>query len=157
MTLTLDLIRHGEAVSAARGGDSQRSLTTGGRLAVKALALALAAQSWRPARLFASPYRRAQETATLLARHATRGVAVETLDALIPDGDPGEVVRELRVVDATQGHVVLVGHMPLLGRVCGALADDPRAFAPAELCRLEFPAEPVPGAGAITFTLHPKR
>ncbi len=151
----LDLIRHGEAEPTAPGGDAQRALTAHGRADVRTLAEMLAAGAWRPDLLFASPYVRAQQTAAILARHGAPDLEVETLPGLGPDGEPGEVILELLARRPALGHVVLVGHMPMLGLMTGDFADEPRAFATAQLCRMEFAAEPAPGEGTVTLTLRP--
>ncbi len=156
MALTLDLIRHGEAGDAGSGQDSKRALTHHGSTAVRTLAETLFAQGWKPDRLFASPFVRAQQTAKLLIRHGAPGLTLETLDCLRPDGDPSDVMLQLLSHGAARGHVVLVSHNPLVGLLTSELADEPRAFSTAQLCRVEFADEPEPGAGSLTVTLHPK-
>jgi phosphohistidine phosphatase len=156
MALTLDLIRHGEAGQAASGGDEKRALTHRGSTEVRTLAETLFARGWKPERLFASPFARAQQTAKLLVRHGAPGLAIETLMALTPGSEPDDVLAELRAHGVTAGHVVLVSHNPLVGRLTSVLAEEPRAFSTGQLCRVEFAGALALGAGSLTLTLHPK-
>ena len=65
----LFILRHGRAESpAAQGSDFERCLTESGRSDVARVASRLAARGIRPRRLVASPARRAQETAQIVAQ-----------------------------------------------------------------------------------------
>lgn len=154
--LTLDLVRHGEAEPAAAGGDASRRLTRHGVAAIRSLGREIAARPARPHRIFASPLVRAWETAGLLAEAlAGDGGApvVETLAELVPEGEPEEVVAALAALGAGTGHVVLVAHMPLLGRLFAHLTGAPEPFAAGALKRIEFTGDPDPGAGRCVLTL----
>ena len=73
MKLVLDLLRHGEALPAGSGGDRNRDLSPAGTRGVAGVGALLAAESWRPDRVFSSPYRRAEASARL---------ALEAVDAV---------------------------------------------------------------------------
>lgn len=139
MSLTLDIVRHGEAVERHADGDAARPLTSRGAAAVRRLALRLRRESWQPDRLFASPYARAQQTAQLLAE--TCGLAVVTLLALEPESPPQRVIEALMLEGVTTGHVVLVTHLPLVERLHNLLASGEAAqWMPGALVRIELPA-----------------
>ena len=106
--------------------------------------------------MFASPLRRAQDTARLLLARVAPGLTFETLPELDPDGDPGAVVPALRARDALRGDLLMVGHQPLLGMLAGHLIHDtePR-FTPGTLVAIVFDGEPRAGAGRIVETRRP--
>jgi phosphohistidine phosphatase len=148
--LIIDLIRHGEAGPSGPHGDAARTLTPGGREAIARLGRERLAVD-RPDHLFASPLTRAQESARLLLDGVDPPVPIETLDALTPDHDPVEVVSALAPLDLT-GHVVLVGHQPLLGSLVAYLAGGrDREMATASLVRIEFSERLARGRGRILF------
>jgi phosphohistidine phosphatase len=151
----LDLVRHGEALATSDQGDAGRTLSERGRAVVSALAERFVRERWRPDSVWASPLLRAQQTAAILAGRACPGVAVETLGVLTPDHGPDDVIEELRARGA-RGHVVLVGHQPLMGdlvaRLC-AKADG--SFAAGGLIRIEFPGPLARGAGTLTLQIRP--
>ncbi len=151
MELTIDLIRHGEALAAGKDGDAARPLSPRGVDHVIALARALAAEGWAPDHVFASALTRAQQTAALLVQHAAKGRRVTTLAALQPDGLAREVLAELEARKATAGHVVLVGHLPLLALLASSLGRDEPPFAPAQLWRITLP-NGLGQAGRLAFT-----
>jgi phosphohistidine phosphatase len=61
---------------------------------------------------------RARETAEILAAHIMPARGVRETTGLRPDDDPWIVAAEC---EAPDGPLMLVGHLPLLGRVAAAL------------------------------------
>lgn len=111
-------------------------------------------RNWRPERLFASPLRRAQETAAIVAR-AMPGIEIETLEELDPDGHPSGVVAAL-VQLRPQGFALLVGHQPLLGDLTSHLTGAPvTGLAPGALVSLEITGPLGRGSGRVIELLHP--
>ncbi len=155
MAMTLDLLRHGSAVGSAPGGDRQRRLTPEGMRGLEALAEHLLGLGWRPDRAFSSPVRRAQDSAAIVMRGATEPRAVEVLEALEPDAEPSEVLDALAALGVTSGHVLLVGHQPLLGRLVGHLTGAEKALSTGMLIRVSCPNGPDQGTGRIELTLAP--
>jgi len=153
----LDLLRHGAAHPAAEGGDGARPLSPRGMADLAALASRLAGLGWRPDRAFASPLRRAHDSAVIALREAAPGLVVESLDALRPDGDPAGVLAALLSANATTGHVLLVGHQPLLGLLAAYLdGSTPPGFTPGSLVRIEFTGPPAPRRGVVGWRLSPE-
>ena len=155
MPLRLDLLRHGEALPAGNNGDAARPLSPAGRQAVAQVAREFARRSWRPDRIYSSPLRRAQETAAILFESVAPGRDPEILDELMPDGEPAAILAALAGL-AAAGHLVLVGHQPLLGRLVGHLAGGPdRPLAPATLVWVECRELGPRGVGRVELELRP--
>ena len=114
--MRLLVVRHGEA-EPLRMSDAERRLTRAGRQQVELLAARLQA-AWAGRRLVCSPYRRAQETAEILA--ATLGGVPEIWDEITPEGSVRACAERLH--DAEED-LVLVTHMHFLSDLCGYLVD----------------------------------
>jgi len=156
MPLRLDLMRHGHALPAMDGRDEVRRLSPRGCEDLERVAQRLREMGWRPDRAFASPLVRARETGQIVLRGAAADVPLEVLDALEPDSDPGEIVTALAEVDATSGHVFLVGHQPLMGLLAGWLVGgEPPAFPTGCLQRIEVAGSLGPASGVAGFRLVP--
>lgn len=135
------LVRHGEA--EPRGSsDAARALTARGH------EQALAAGAWLraaladagTARLLASPYRRAQETAQAIG--AGLKLPVTTVDAITPDVDPRVALAAIEEAAAGASTLLVVSHMPLVAGLAawmesGSLTGG-RGFALAEVRVLEL-------------------
>ncbi|WP_458525448.1 phosphohistidine phosphatase SixA [Onishia taeanensis] len=139
---TLWIMRHGQA--APGRPDAERVLTEEGRREASAMAdwltQRLADEGLATPRVLASPYRRAQQTAMLMADRL--GVAVETLPIITPDDPVGPILDWLiDTQEQTPGPLLLVSHMPLVGVLTAQLTDGPRApglgFPTAAIARLE--------------------
>lgn len=115
--------------------DSERPLTAKGKTRMKRAAAAL--RRYAPVVVLAtSPYRRARQTARILAERAGFPEAV-ALDALMPDGSPDDILDWLRRQPADRASatsdttadrtsmaerdstVAIVGHEPDLSRLVG--------------------------------------
>ncbi|WP_304525954.1 phosphohistidine phosphatase SixA [Halomonas sp. I5-271120] len=139
---TLWIMRHGQA--APGRPDAERSLTDEGHregnFMAEWLAQRIADEGLATPRVLASPYRRAQQTATLMAERL--GVEVETLPIITPDDPVGPILDWLiDTQEQSPGPLLLVSHMPLVGVLTAQLTDGPRAlglgFPTAAIARLE--------------------
>ena len=155
MPLTLDLLRHGHALPSGQAGDSARVLSERGRHSLRLLATRLKVDGWHPDRVFSSPYRRARETATILLAALPTPPALETLDELQPESSPASILETLRDLGVEGGHVLLVAHQPLLGRLTELLSGTEQGFSPATLVRFHCPLGPRPGQCRLTATYEP--
>ena len=153
MTLTLDLLRHGLALPAGAAGDRQRVLSPAGIRGLESLLARLVREAWRPDRIFSSPYARAQQSAGIVAGAAAPPVAIETLRALAPEHEPADVLDALARLGITAGHILLVGHQPLLGLLAGHLTGVEQGLAPGMLVRIHCPQGSGQGNGQILLTL----
>ncbi len=156
MAIVLDLLRHGQALPAGAAGDRQRALSPAGVRGLASLATHLADEAWRPDRAFSSPYARAQQSAGIVARAAAPPVAVEILGALEPEREPPEVLDALTGQGVTAGHILVVGHQPLLGQLAGYLTGVEQGLSPGMLVRIHCPRGMGPGSGRILLTLAPE-
>lgn len=138
MSLHLWILRHGEAERVARS-DAERELTERGAADATRAGEWLAQQAACPQRLLASPYRRAQQTATCVQR-ALPSLAIETVDWLTPDDNPLSVAKQL---SALAGSVLLVSHQPLVGALVGVLVygsvEDALPLPTAGLAEIDVP------------------
>ena len=130
------LLRHGEAVSETV--DPARPLSKRGRRETERIARWAAAAGLRVSEIRHSGKRRAAETAEIMARELKPPGGVIVVEGLHPDDDIVPVARELERVDQP---VLLVGHLPFLGRLAAHLLTDhagqPRvAFPPSGLAAL---------------------
>lgn len=156
MPLVLDLLRHGHALPADDGGDALRRLSPRGRADLERLAERLKAMGYRPDRVLTSPLSRARESALVTLRAAAPDLAPEVMDALRPEGHPAEVVAALAAHGSTTGHVLLVGHQPLMGLLAALLTGGAApAFPAGTLLRIEFTAALEPGAGLAGLCITP--
>ncbi len=157
MPLVLDLLRHGVALPAAEGEDEARRLSPSGERVLERLATHLAGRGWRPDRAFSSPLVRARESARIALLAAAPMLGVEIMEALRPGSEPAMVLAALAEGRAGHGHVLLVGHQPLLGELAGYLTAGARpGLAPGCLVRIEFIGAPAAGCGALRWQVRPE-
>lgn len=127
------LVRHGQAVADAPGGDAARPLTDEGRAGVTAVARALAAFGFRPDALWHSPYVRAVQTAELL----TASLGPRTLSAeggLTPSSPAGPVAQA--IFRSSSRCLVVVSHMPLLPQLAAELVGAQLEFGTATVAHV---------------------
>jgi len=111
------ILRHGEAERQTQH-DPDRALTERGKHDAKAAGELLAKETSKDLMVFASPYKRAQQTA-YAALKAMPQHSINTADWLQPDADPYAVVKQL---DALSAHeILLVSHQPLVSALAGVL------------------------------------
>jgi phosphohistidine phosphatase len=114
------LVRHGDAVEHGARTDGERWLTPKGRLTTRAVAAALAAEQVVPSQIFTSPLVRAVQTSEILAAEYGFNGPFEVLPALVPHGDPEQVIVTLDGVEDGVT-VALVGHEPSVSTLAGQL------------------------------------
>lgn len=113
--MLLALVRHAVAEPRKEGApDAARALTPRGRKRLRRARTALSVQRLRFGRLLHSPWRRAEQTAHLLARFSERPPEAEPLLCRAPSP---ALLRRLAGPD-----LLLVGHQPWLGELLAWLA-----------------------------------
>jgi phosphohistidine phosphatase len=153
--LRLHVMRHGPAEDRApTGRDFDRALTAEGRVVVQRMAEALRAITPSAPRIFASPRRRAAETAALVAEAFALGDgAVELRDEL--DGEDAIPLRFANELAAEAGEALLVGHQPFVEELVRSLLYPARpallGFRTATIVSLVAPEVAAPWA---LSTLH---
>jgi phosphohistidine phosphatase len=127
------LVRHGQA--KADHEDPKRPLSERGRIEVENVARAAAARRIQVAQIFHSDKLRAKQTAEILAQFLAPHLGLREIKGLSPDDDPEIAKAELEAADEP---LILVGHLPHLGRLASLLISGDRerlavGFQPAEM------------------------
>lgn len=130
MTSVVYLVRHAEA--EAGGHDADRRLTSSGRAAFSGLLQALGPKL-APNRILSSPFRRARETASILA--LATGAPAESSDDLASGHAGGRELLEL-ARQAAAG-TALVGHNPELAEAVAIAAGKPLPVPPGTVAALD--------------------
>ena len=131
--MRLYLVQHGDAVPERL--DPERPLSAAGRRTVEAVARLLAGAGARVAHVVHSGKLRAQQTAELLATALAAGRVPEVIAGLSPN-DPVEPTA--RTIADWTSEVMLVGHLPFMGRlVAGDQGKPVVAFVPGTVVCLE--------------------
>jgi len=129
----LAIVRHGEAGPGSP--DAERRLTLLGEREAKGAGAWLASRSeLAGARVWASPYRRAHQTAKAivdaLASEARSGAGsaeleaaeIETVEGVTPEDNVAELIERLARLDVSRP-LIIVSHMPLVGLLTGRLVE----------------------------------
>jgi len=157
------LMRHGAAVAPGThrsGPDSDRPLTQKGIEKTRAAALGLKALGLEPTALVSSPYRRALQTAEIVAQ--AFGIPAEKIrrtEALTPASKPSALIQELAHYRARE--VLCFGHAPnmdlVIAYVLGTRAPV-TALKKSGVACLELPAATgvLAGRGTLVWMLPPK-
>jgi len=153
-------VRHGIAVAREEweGKDVDRPLTEKGKRRVREVAAGLRRLDVRPTVIYASPARRAVETAQLLYRLRASSTLMQLRDELLPEAPPTQVVSLMQNIPP-ESCVVCIGHEPQLGMAASVLLSG-RASASFPLkkagaCLIELPIPAKPGRGVLRWWLTP--
>lgn len=114
--MELYLLRHAIAVEREEfaGEDSGRPLTPEGEKKMRRIAQGMLALKLAFDVILSSPYRRAQETANIVASRFNMRRHLQLTETLTPRGDRRALVQEIAALDRRAESVVLVGHEPYL-------------------------------------------
>lgn len=110
------LVRHGEAKSKAQ--DAERGLAPAGEQNVQKIANWAARVGIRVDEIRHSGKARAEQTAQIIAAALQPGVEPQAIPGLGPNDDVVPVAKSL---DSEERTVMLVGHLPFLGRLVSQL------------------------------------
>jgi phosphohistidine phosphatase len=117
--MNLYLLRH--AIAVARGTadfeEKDRPLTKEGKRKMKAIAEGMRSLELQFGRILSSPYRRAMETAQIVA--AAFRMEIEICKALTPGGNQRELITRLAKIP--EEDLLLVGHEPDLSQLISLL------------------------------------
>jgi phosphohistidine phosphatase len=123
--MNLYLLRHGIATEPEMAGyepDSERPLTAKGKTRLQVAAKAMAKLDLSFDLILSSPYRRAKETAEIIAKHFKLRKKLAFTDDLTPAGNPRLLIQQLNEFRPEPENVLLVGHEPYLGKLIALLA-----------------------------------
>ncbi len=115
-TTLIYILRHGQA-----GGHPDPPLSESGRRSALLAAGLVAADCGRLDLILASPMRRTEEHARILA--AVAGGVVETCNSMEPEGDSYDTIQTIANLNGIE-KVALVGHLPQLRKVISALVSE---------------------------------
>jgi phosphohistidine phosphatase len=158
--MNLILIRHAHAQPQTAGEetDADRPLSDRGREQCAALAKALLRIGVQIGCIVSSPLLRARQTADgLLANWPTPHPEIHECPALGPEGKPKKLTRFLCGLNVAP--IVLVGHMPDLGRYAGWLIGSKKAgvvLAKAGAAYIDCTTSPARGAGSLSWLVTPE-
>lgn len=122
--MTLYLLRHAIAVKRGSPGyeqDSQRPLTSKGKRRMRLAAEGMLALGLSFQAILSSPYLRAEQTADIVAEVLQAPVPVDISPALVPHGEPRQLIAELQHHAEARHNVLLVGHEPYLSQLISTL------------------------------------
>lgn len=121
--MELYLLRHGIAADREvfAGEDSSRPLTAEGEKKMRRIAQGMLALKLSFDVILSSPYRRAQETANVVASRFSLRRHLQLSKALAPHGDRRALVQEIVALDGHADNILLVGHEPYLSILVSTL------------------------------------
>jgi len=117
------LVRHAIAENPETSGyedDSLRPLTDKGREKMKKIAGALKDIGVNPDLIVSSPYVRASQTASILAKELKYKEEIAYSDSLVPMGEPDDMIGEINEKYSVD-KLMLVGHEPNLSMLMSVL------------------------------------
>jgi phosphohistidine phosphatase SixA len=132
MLRTLALLRHG----LASGQGPAAELRPEGAAYLRRLAAVLDREGWRPAAIVTSPYRRARESAAVMATALRVSEAPLVLEELIPEAEPGPALTAVLAAAPLAACILVVTHLPLIGRLAQELIGEDPSFSPGTLVEI---------------------
>ena len=132
MLRTLALLRHG----LASGQGPAAELRPEGAAYLRRLAALLDREGWRPAAIVTSPYRRARESAAVMAAALRVGEAPLVLEDLIPEVEPEPALAAVLAAAPLASSILVVSHLPLIGRLAQELIGEDPGFSPGTLVEI---------------------
>jgi phosphohistidine phosphatase SixA len=131
-------------------------LTPGGEATLRQLGTRLAALGPAPGIAFASPLLRGRRSAQLLLAAFGVPPVLELLEELEPERDPDELLSLIERRGTPGSHVLVVGHMPHLGRLAERLTGSVLAFGTGTLHRIQCDGLEGRLSGRLVLTLEPE-
>ena len=111
--------------------------------------------------ILSSPFRRAKQTAEIIARNFKLRKKLAFSDDLTPAGDPRLLIQELNQIRPEPENVLLVGHEPYLGKLVSLLAAGNTSleidFKKGGLCKLEVESLYLGRCAKLVWLLTPRQ
>ena len=109
--------------------------------------------------ILASPLVRAVETAELIAVSVEYDGELQILHELTPEGSPAQMIDRALRPNLKRGRVALVGHLPSMGNLLGALLDRPGVpMSNMSVVRLGYASQGGGGRPAkLVWSMTPRR
>ena len=122
--MELYILRHAIASDrspTATGGDSQRPLTVDGIEKMRRAARGMRAMELEFDLILSSPFVRAKQTAEIVANLFELSGKLAYSPTLAADGNPKDLIEELKRKYGKRKNILLVGHEPYLSRLISLL------------------------------------
>lgn len=143
--MNLYLLRHGLATEPGEGGikrDSDRPLTAKGERRTCRAGEAMRAMDLSFDLVLTSPYKRARQTAEIIADALDARERLHVAETLAPGGNSRRLIESINRRDPRPGEVLLVGHEPGLSELISVLvfgdATGGIVMKKGGLCKLEI-------------------
>lgn len=156
--MRLYLLRHATATDVAPS-DEGRVLTQEGREEARVAGAALAKMGVKPSHILSSPLVRARQTAEIAAKALKFPKDIELIDELKNNISTTALLRALKSC-VSDGHVLLVGHMPSLSEHLAAFigSEQPQSFPMSKGSAAYVEIEPLrAGAGQLCWLMRQKQ
>jgi phosphohistidine phosphatase len=161
--MELYILRHAIAGvrSASTPGDSQRPLTVEGAEKMRRAARGMRAMELSFDLILSSPYTRAKQTAEIVANVFGLEKKLEFSQTLAANGNPKDLVEELKRRHGKRKSVVVVGHEPYLSRLISLLISGstslPITLRKGGLCKLAIDALSYGRCARLEWLLTPRQ
>jgi phosphohistidine phosphatase len=161
--MNIFILRHGIAVERGTKGfenDSERPLTSKGKRQLRKSTEAMKRMKLRYDLILSSPYKRAKQTAEIVAEELKLKKRLKFSDTLKSENDPETMIGEIAGLKPAPKNVLLVGHEPylshLISRLVSGNGNMAMDFKKGGLCKLEV--ENLAGAARaqLVWLLTPK-
>lgn len=120
--MKLFILRHGLAAEPnGLGRDAERPLTKKGIKKMECVARGMKQLGLEFDRILSSPYKRARQTAEIVACELKAQKRLECTDLLVPHAATKKLVEHLAGIAPAPGRVLLVGHEPFLSGLVSQL------------------------------------
>jgi phosphohistidine phosphatase len=129
--MNLFILRHGIAVEPGSPGyakDADRPLTAEGERKTRRIAEAMATMDLSFDLILSSPYRRARQTAEIVAEVRKARKQLEYSEEVTPGGSPRKLIEQLARLEPAPVNVLLVGHEPDLSGLVSLLVSGNNGF-----------------------------
>jgi phosphohistidine phosphatase len=143
--MNIFILRHGIAVERGTKGfdvDAERPLTGKGKRQLRTSAAAMKRMKLRFDLILSSPYKRARQTAEIVAEELKLKKRLKLSDTLRFESDPGAMIGEIAGLKPTPKNVLLVGHEPylsnLISRLVSGTGNIAMDFKKGGLCKIEM-------------------
>lgn len=161
--MNLYLLRHAIAEDLGAGGhwdDAARKLTREGERKMRAIAKGMVELDLKMDLILTSPYARAHQTATLVAREL-KGARLELCELLRPGGSMHQLVHWLEDPPHSANETLLVGHEPYLSELAALLvfgkATEALQMKKGGLCKIRIGKLHDGKCGVLEWLLTPKQ
>ena len=162
--MKLYILRHGIAVERGTPGfktDAERPLTPKGKRQLRQIAAAMKNLKVHFDLVLSSPFRRARQTAEMVAQWLGLKQRLAFSDELMPDGDPKALIQQLNELKPAPENILLVGHEPYLSQLVALLISGETAtnieLKKGGLCKLETGTLRFGRCAALQWLLAPKQ